>query len=73
MTKQPMRRLCSPLNLLVLTVALLNQVAWAQDVPDLGKLAGFIRWGGVVLSVVVILGAIVLGKLISGIAERLSV
>lgn len=46
--------------------------ALAQDAPDLGKLADFIRWGGVFLSIIVILGSIVLRKLISGIAERLS-
>lgn len=45
--------------------------AHAQDVPDIGELAGFIRWSGVFLSVFVVIGAVIVLRLITGIANRL--
>lgn len=48
-------------------------VALAQgDVPDMSQLAGIIRWGGVVLSIPVIVGAVVLNRIIAGLSSRLS-
>lgn len=57
----------------VLVATLLGtHAAHAQDAPDLTKLAGFIRWGGVLFSLVAIAGAVVALRVISNIAERLS-
>ena len=47
-------------------------VASAQDAPDVGQLAGFIRWGGVLVSIVVVVGAVVLLRVVGGLAERIS-
>lgn len=59
----------------VVLLALLAQaaVARADDVPDLGKLAGLIRWGGVLASIPVVLGAMFLIRLVDDAGERLSV
>jgi small-conductance mechanosensitive channel len=46
--------------------------AHAQEVPDLGQLAGFIRWGGVALSLLVAVGAMVVLRILGGISERLT-
>lgn len=46
--------------------------ARAQDAPDFGKLADFIRWGGVAFSVLVVLGSMLLVRVISDLSERLS-
>ncbi len=46
--------------------------AHADDAPDLTKLAGFIRWGGVAFSLVGFAGAMVALRVISNVAERLS-
>lgn len=45
--------------------------ALAQDAPDVTKLAGFIRWGGVFFSVLLVGGALVALSLITNAAERL--
>ncbi len=55
-----------------LAACLLPAVARAQDVPDLSKLAGFIRWGGVAFSLLAIGAAVVALRVISDVAERLS-
>jgi small-conductance mechanosensitive channel len=61
---------------LAVTLALLatfaTRDAAAQDTPDFSKLAGLIRWGGVALSVLVVLGAVVVVRVISDGAVRLS-
>lgn len=44
----------------------------AQDAPDFGRLAEFIRWGGVAASIPVIAGAIFLIRLVESVGERLS-
>lgn len=44
--------------------------ALAQDMGDMGKLAQFVRWGGVMLSVFVIIGAMVLLRLASNLSAR---
>lgn len=46
--------------------------ASAQEPPDLTQLASFIRWGGVMLSVVVITGAMIVLRLVSGVSARFS-
>lgn len=48
------------------------QSAYAQDTPDFGKLADFIRWGGVALSIFVIFGTMIVQRIISDIASRFS-
>lgn len=52
-------------------VSLSSANAPAQDVPDIGKLAGVIRWGGVLLSVVVIACSVILLRIVAGIAARI--
>lgn len=47
-------------------------VASAQDVPDIGKLAGVVRWAGVAISFLVVAGAAVVLHLVAGVAERVS-
>lgn len=61
------------LLLLSASAALLPGVpAQAQDAPDFGKLVNFVRWGGVLLSLLVVAGTIVLLRLIAGLAKRFS-
>jgi small-conductance mechanosensitive channel len=43
----------------------------AQDTPDLGEVAKFIRWGGVFLSLFVVVGASVVLRLVNGAATGL--
>ncbi len=50
---------------------LVAHVAWAQDAPDVTKLAGFVRWGGLLFSIVLIGGAAVVLSIITSVAERL--
>ena len=52
-------------------------VAWpktvdAQDVPDLGKIAEFVRWGGVFASLFVVGAAVVLLRVLKNISRQLS-
>lgn len=46
--------------------------AFAQDAPDIGQIAEFIRWGGVFLSVFIIIGAAVVLRVVKGVADGLS-
>lgn len=46
--------------------------ASAQEAPDLGELAQFIRWGGVVISMLVVAGAAVLIHVIDSLGDRFS-
>ncbi|MBK8941328.1 MAG: mechanosensitive ion channel [Polyangiaceae bacterium] len=46
--------------------------ALAQDAPDVGELAGFVRWGGVLLSLFVIGGIIVFLRVTGTLANSLS-
>ena len=57
-------------SILICLVALPSP-ALAQDAPDVGALAGFVRWGGVLLSTVVVAGAVILLRVASTVAERL--
>jgi small-conductance mechanosensitive channel len=47
------------------------RTAHAQDMPDVSMLAGFVRWGGVALSALVVLGAVVVLRIVAGIASSL--
>jgi small-conductance mechanosensitive channel len=60
--------------LILLGSALAPAVAQAQatDAPDLSELAGVIRWSGVVLSVLVLVGSGMVLRFVSSAAERLS-
>ena len=49
---------------------LVSTAARAQDTPDIGQLAGFIRWGGVLLSMLVILAAIVFLRVVGRVSEQ---
>lgn len=57
-----------------LASALLSTTTWAQENPettDITKLAGFVRWGGVFLSLFVVIGAAVLLRVVTGITARM--
>ena len=64
-------RLCS-LCTAILPLLLLALPAYAQDAPDLGRIAELIRWGGVFASIPVLIGALFLIRLIENIGDRLS-
>lgn len=57
---------------LAVAVALASGPALAQDAPDVGRLAAFIRWGGVAASIPIVLGAMFLIRLVESTGERLS-
>ncbi|NJM91383.1 MAG: mechanosensitive ion channel [Rhodospirillaceae bacterium] len=59
------------MGLVAATGLCLPGLALAQDPADIGKLAQFIRWGGVTLSVFVIIGAMVLLRIVSQLSTRL--
>ncbi len=63
-----------PLVGLALTVAVVASpaTAFAQEAPDVGSLLGFIRFGGVLLSVPVVISAMVVMRILGDIADRLS-
>ena len=46
--------------------------AFAQDAPDFGALAQYIRWGGVLASVVLLLGVFFVIRLLDNVSDRLS-
>ncbi len=46
--------------------------ALAQDTPDLGRLAEFIRWGGVVASIPIIVGTLFVIQIVEKFGDRLS-
>ncbi len=46
--------------------------ARAQEAPDIGQLAGVIRWSGVFISLFVILGSVVALRLVGTVASRLA-
>lgn len=60
-------------GILVAAIALLApSSASAQDAPDFGRLAEMIRWGGVVMSVPIVLGAVFLIRLVDNVSDRLA-
>ncbi|MCC6747471.1 MAG: mechanosensitive ion channel [Deltaproteobacteria bacterium] len=46
--------------------------AYAQELPDLGKLAGAVRWGGVAFSVLIIVGAMIALRIVGNVSDRLA-
>ncbi|MEY4550736.1 MAG: hypothetical protein RL685_6931 [Pseudomonadota bacterium] len=42
--------------------------AYAQDAPDLGQVAKFVRWGGVFLSIFVVVGTAIVLRIVNGVA-----
>jgi len=60
-----------PGSSLAIAAFLLAAPAAAQDTPDIGELAGFIRWGGVFVSLFVVVGAVVSMRLITTLGRRL--
>lgn len=46
--------------------------AHAQDAPDFGRLAEFIRWGGIAASIPVVVGALFLIRIVENFGDRLS-
>jgi len=57
---------------LALASLLLSPPVSAQDAPDFGRLAEFIRWGGVVASIPLLMGALFAIRLIDNFGDRLS-
>ena len=47
--------------------------AHAEDAPDFGRLAEFIRWGGVAASIPVVVGSLFLIRIVENFGDRLSV
>ncbi|MDP1828022.1 MAG: mechanosensitive ion channel family protein [Archangium sp.] len=56
----------------LLTIALFASPAVAQDAPEFGRLAEFIRWGGVAASVPILLAALFLLRLVESGGARLA-
>lgn len=56
---------------MVAAIVMVPAAASAQDAPDVGKLAGFVRWGGVLLSLVVVVAAIVVLGAVTSVADGL--
>ncbi len=56
-----------------LLAVLAPAAAFAQETPDIGKLADLVRWGGVLLSIPMLVGAMVVLRVIGDVSARLSV
>lgn len=65
-------RSCVLLNAVIAAVLLVPSHAYAQDVPDLGHIAQFIRWGGIAASIPIVIGAMFLLRLVKSAGDRLS-
>ena len=46
--------------------------AYAKDTPDIGRLAEFIRWGGVAASIPIVIGALFVIRLIERVGDKLA-
>lgn len=57
---------------LFVALAFSPTTAWAQDAPDVSSLAQFVRWSGVAASVLIVIGAMVILKIVTNVAERMS-
>lgn len=68
-----MNRRCALLLVAVFgyLVLCLPSTALAQEAPDISKLAGVVRWGGVLFSLAVLGGAILVLRIVTGLASRL--
>ncbi len=56
----------------IFLTTLVSATAHAQETPDFSKLADFVRWGGVAISLFVIIGSLIILQIIKDIADRLS-
>lgn len=54
-----------------LMVMLAAGSTWAQETPDIAKLAGFVRWGGVAFSMLILLATMIVQRIITNLSERL--
>lgn len=54
-----------------LSILLTTGTARAQDMPDVGKLLGFVQWGGLLFSMLVVAGAVLALRVLGGVSERL--
>lgn len=66
------RRLRAATYCLAASILTIPSVAFAQDPPNLGKIAEFVRWGGIAASVPLVFGAMFLIRVIQNAGERLS-
>ena len=57
--------------LAVVVISVVAAPAAAQDAPDLGQVAKFVRWGGVFLSIFVVLGTSLVLRIVHGAAGGL--
>lgn len=72
--KERSRPLVALLVVTLVAITLYPLTALAQDMPEAGditKLAGVVRWGGVFLSVFVVIGSAVLLRVVTGVSDRL--
>lgn len=67
-----MTRTRSLLRFLSATTLFWPALALAEDAPDLGRIAEFIRWGGVAVSFPIVLAAMFLIRLVKNAGDRLS-
>jgi small-conductance mechanosensitive channel len=65
-------KLARPGLLLSAYAAFAPALASAQEAPEVGKLAEFIRWGGVALSLLVVAGAMIILRFVGDIGVRMS-
>ncbi|HKO54151.1 MAG TPA: mechanosensitive ion channel domain-containing protein [Polyangiaceae bacterium] len=68
----PSRRRAQPFLGSVLLSLSVSATAHAQDPPNVARLAEFIRWGGIAVSVPLIIGAMFLIRLVESAGEKLS-
>lgn len=61
---------CAGARLVAALVWFVPAVAAAQDAPDFGRLAQFVRWSGVAFSLPIVAGALVLLRLVENLAGR---
>jgi small-conductance mechanosensitive channel len=68
-----MKRVATPriAGAMVLASCLCSSIARADEAPDLTKLAGFIRWGGVLFALLAVAGGMVVLRVISDVVDRL--
>lgn len=59
-------------SLLAVLVLFMPAIAHAQDAPDFGRLAQFVRWSGVAFSIPIVAGALLILRLVENVTGRLS-
>ncbi|MBX3229429.1 MAG: mechanosensitive ion channel [Labilithrix sp.] len=71
MISRHLRRRAGVVSAFVLSILCAPLPAAAQDAPDVGALAKFVRWGGVAVSLLIIVGALVALRIVTNLATRL--